>query len=71
MGVSMQTYNKKYWPYQIRITPNEHQLDHWELVADMQKFCYDHFKSGNWRNNGLYFVFKRQSDATFFSLRHR
>jgi hypothetical protein len=43
--------------------------DAWTQVANLERFCYDHFPSGNWRNNGLYFVFKREQDATFFMLR--
>lgn len=62
----MQTYNKKYWPHQFRMLPPP---DPWPYVSELEKFCYDNFKSGNWRNNGLYFVFKRQDDATLFLLR--
>ena len=62
----MQTYNKKYWPHQFRMLPDE---DAWEQVSKLEAYCYEHFKSGNWRNNGLYFAFKRQDDAILFALR--
>ena len=62
----MQVYNKKYWPHQFRMLPKE---DVWEQKNELERFCYDNFKSGNWRNNGLYFVFKRQTDATLFLLK--
>lgn len=62
----MQVYNKRYWPHQVRMLPKE---DAWAQKAELERFCYDSFKSGNWRNNGLYFVFKREQDAAFFMLR--
>jgi hypothetical protein len=62
----MQVLNKKYWPYQFRMLPDP---DPWEQKVELERYCYDNFKSGDWRNNGLYFVFKRQADATLFALR--
>lgn len=62
----MQVYNKKYWPHQFRMLPKE---DAWAQKVELERFCYDTFKSGNWRNNGLYFVFKREQDASHFLLR--
>ena len=62
----MQVFNKKYWPYQYRMLL---EPDAWEQVCRLEAYCYDNFKSGNWRNNGLYFVFKRQADATLFLLK--
>lgn len=62
----MQVFNKKYWPYQFRMLPPP---EPWEYVHQLERFCYDHFASGNWRNNGLLFAFKRESDATFFKLK--
>ena len=62
----MQMYNKKYWPYQFRMLP---ESDAWEQKAKLERYCYDNFKSGDWRSAGLYFVFKRQEDATLFALR--
>jgi hypothetical protein len=62
----MHSYNKKYWPYQFRMLS---ESDAWGQVCRLEAYCYDNFKSGNWRNSGLYFVFKRQQDATLFALR--
>lgn len=62
----MQVLNKKYWPHQYRMLPDE---DAWSQVASLERFCYENFKSGDWRNYGLYFCFKRKEDATFFLLR--
>jgi hypothetical protein len=62
----MQVFNKKYWPYQYRLLPGQ---DPPTQAYETERFCYTHFRSGDWRNNGLYFVFKRQEDATFFLLR--
>ena len=62
----MRVYNKRYWPHQYRMLPKE---DAWAQKSELERYCYDNFKSGNWRNDGLYFVFKRQADATLFLLR--
>lgn len=62
----MQAYNKRYWPHQFRMLP---ESDAWEQVCRLEAFCYDNFRRADWRNNGLYFVFKREVDATHFLLR--
>lgn len=62
----MQVLNKKYWPFQFRVLPKE---DAWAQKIELERYCYESFKSGNWRNYGLYFCFKRQEDATLFALR--
>ncbi len=62
----MQAYNKRYWPHQFRMLP---EPDAWEQAERLERFCYDHYRSGDWRNNGLYFAFKREQDATHFLLR--
>jgi len=62
----MRVLNKKYWPFQYKVVPEK---DAGRQVAELERFCYEHFKSGNWRNYGLHFAFKRQSDATFFVLK--
>lgn len=62
----MQHYNKKYWPHQFRMLP---EPDAWEQVCRLEAFCYEHYRSGNWRNNGLYFAFKKEADAMHFILR--
>lgn len=62
----MQTYNKRYWPHQFRVLPKQ---DAWAQKTELERFCYANFEPKNWRNNGLYFVFKREQDATHFLLR--
>jgi hypothetical protein len=62
----MQVFNKKYWPHQFRVLPQE---DPWTQTYEIERFCYESFKSENWRNVGLYFVFKKEQDASYFLLR--
>jgi hypothetical protein len=62
----MQTYDKKQWPYQFRMT---YELDVWDQMCKLEAYCIDNFERRNWRNNGLYFGFKRSQDATLFALR--
>ena len=62
----MQSYNKRHWPYQIRMTPEE---DGWDQMCRLEAYCIDNFARGTWRNNGLYFAFQKESDATIFLLR--
>jgi hypothetical protein len=62
----MQTYDKKQWPYQFRMT---YELDVWDQMCKLEAYCVDNFERGTWRNNGLYFGFKRSQDATLFALR--
>ena len=62
----MHTYDKKQWPYQFRMT---YELDVWDQMCKLEAYCIDNFKRDNWRNNGLYFGFKRSEDATLFALR--
>ena len=57
--------NKKYWPYQFAMLSTEHV----DQLATLERWCYDNFKSGDWRNYGLRFAFKRQEDAVLFRLR--
>ena len=57
----MRVLNKKYWPHQFRIDKQD--------IAELERWCYDHFKSGDWRNYGKLFAFKRQDDATLFALK--
>jgi hypothetical protein len=45
------------------------QGDVWQQVADLERWCYDNFRSGDWRNFGLHFAFKRREDATMFALK--
>jgi hypothetical protein len=62
----MQAYNKKYWPHQFRMLP---EPDAWQQAYRLETFCIDNFDRSTWRNNGLYFAFKREQDATHFLLR--
>ena len=63
----MRVFNKRYWPHQARIaTP---VINREITIEDLERFCYDNFKSSDWRNIGWYFVFKRSVDYTFFMLK--
>ncbi len=63
----MRVFNKKYWPHQIRMsTGGDPNLP---TVGDLERWCYENFKSANWRNLGYYFVFKNGPDATLFTLK--
>ena len=53
--------NKKHWPYQFKIDGKYN-------IAEIERWCYERFKSGNWRNYGRMIAFKKQSDATLFVL---
>lgn len=61
----MRVLNKKYWPHQYKILP---EVDPQEQMIRLERLCYDNFKSGNWRNYGLYFCFKKSEDASWFLL---
>mgnify|MGYP003338584324 CR=1 FL=1 len=63
----MRVLNKRYWPYQIRMDSN--LRERWIEVRDLERFCYDNFKTNEWRNEGYYFAFKQDTDYTFFMLR--
>lgn len=43
--------------------------DAWEQTCRLESYCKDNFDRGAWRNNGLYFAFNNQADATLFLLR--
>lgn len=60
----MRVFNKKYWPHQIIL-----QHTGVPYVDTLERYCYETFKSANWRNHGLYFVFKNGEDCTLFALR--
>lgn len=51
----------KYWPYQVYIE--------WDKVKEAERFCYDSFKSRNWRNHGAFFGFKKKNEWVWFKLR--
>ena len=52
--------NKKYWPHHFVVRHNVHDVERW---------CYENFKSSKWRNVGTSFAFKRKEDAAYFKLR--
>jgi hypothetical protein len=54
--------NKRYWPYRIVIRD-------WYDIYEAERFCYDNFRSRNWRNVAKYFYFKNQNDAALFTLK--
>jgi hypothetical protein len=54
--------NSNYWPYQF-------DLKDWRNINVVEQFCYQSFKSRNWRNRGRYFGFKRKQDYEWFLLR--
>lgn len=55
------TFNKTYWPHVIEISFNDYD--------NAERFCYDNFRSRNWRSLGPYFGFKRKEDYEWFVLR--
>lgn len=56
----MRVLNKKYWPHHIKVEDDSGAKERW---------CYENFRSADWRNVGPYFAFKRGEDAVLFSLR--
>jgi hypothetical protein len=56
----MRVLNKKYWPYHVAAVDGADAKERW---------CYENFRSADWRNVGPYFAFKRSEDATLFALR--
>ena len=54
-------HKKKYWPYQADVD--------WKKIREIERWCYTHFKSGNWRNNRQWFAFKREQDYILFVLK--
>jgi hypothetical protein len=69
----MRTLNKKYWPHQFFLHQMESQARNFKeypaIRQDIERWCYEQFKSANWRSYGMVFAFKRQADATLFALR--
>jgi hypothetical protein len=59
--------NKKYWPYHVAIKETEYSVH--VRSDDAERWCYQKFKSRNWRNLGNYFAFKREQDVMMFILR--
>ena len=69
----MRTLNKKYWPHQFFLHQMESEARNYKeypaMRQDIERWCYEQFKSANWRSYGMVFAFKRQADATLFALR--
>ena len=55
------TFNRRYWPYVIQMSFSDYD--------NAERFCYDNFRSRNWRSQGPYFGFKRKEDYEWFVLR--
>lgn len=69
----MRTLNKRYWPHQFFLHQMESKARNFKeypaMRQDIERWCYEQFKSANWRSYGMVFAFKRQADATLFALR--
>lgn len=55
------SFNEKYWPHIKTIS--------WNQLFEAERWCYQNFRSRNWRNQGLHFAFKREQDYALFLLR--
>ena len=54
-------HNHRYWPYQCFVSI--------EQLFAAERWCYENFKSRNWRNRGQFFGFKRKEDWLWFKLK--
>jgi hypothetical protein len=61
--LTAKVFNPKYWPYQHKVSATK--TNRWEV----ERWCYDNFKSRNWNSYRNQFVFKRKEDAMLFALR--
>jgi hypothetical protein len=59
--LASEVFNKKYWPHQYYVN----YLDRCEV----ERWCYDNFKSRNWNSYRNLFALKRKEDAMLFALR--
>ena len=57
----MRVLNKKYWPHHVTLGPVK--------IEQAERWCYERFKSSEWRNVGTYFAFKQGADAILFVLK--
>lgn len=57
----LQQFNSTYWPYTLKVETHS--------MLPAERFCYQNFKSKNWRNRGTKFAFKRKEDYEWFVLR--
>lgn len=67
-NVIMRILNKKYWPHHI-VTRKDNSSIYIAELDEMEQWCYQNFKSADWRNLRNYFAFKNEEDAMIFSLR--
>lgn len=58
-------YNKRYWPYQYYLGFRYS----YDEMADIERWCWRHFKGRFWRSDERFFAFKRQKDFNWFMLR--
>jgi hypothetical protein len=63
----MRVLNKKYWPYHVEVKETSYSV--FVKADDAERWCYNNFKSSEWRNVGNYFAFKREQDALLFTLK--
>ena len=54
-------FNARYWPYSVEIETFD--------MFDAERWCYNNFKSRNWRNRGKHFAFKHEKDYVAFLLK--
>ncbi len=54
--------NSTYWPYQV-------EIQNWYDISGAERFCYENFKSCNWRNITRYFAFKNKKDYEWFVIK--
>jgi hypothetical protein len=59
--LTAKVFNTKYWPHQYYVNYLDRQ--------EVERWCYDNFKSRNWNSYRNQFVFKRKEDAMLFALR--
>lgn len=61
--LTAKVFNPKYWPYQHKVSATKTNRQ------EVERWCYDNFKSRNWNSYRNQFVFKRKEDAMLFALR--
>jgi hypothetical protein len=53
-------FNPNYWPYTKMVS--------WDQLFEAERWCYENLKGRHWKNQGMYFAFKRKDDYAFFIL---
>ncbi len=59
-AVGGHNFNPKYWPYTKMVS--------WDRLFEAERWCYDNIKGRYWKNQGMYFAFKRKDDFALFTL---